>query len=262
MGTLDGRVAVVLGGSSGFGEAIAERFVAEGARVVIAARGRERLEEVATRLGAVAFACDATHDAEIASLAERTHETLGGIDIAVNSAGFESHSPLAELTPDKVEPMVAVQFTGALYFLRHMANAMREGGSLITISSLTATLVAEGYAHYAGAKAGINHASRIAAAEYGPKGVRINVVSPSLIETPMTAPILNAPGVKSAFLEETPLGRIGTVAEVVDVVTWLSGDGARYVTGQNLHVDGGTSLRRLPIAEQFLRHAKKAMDDA
>ena len=162
--------------------------------------------------------------------------------------------------------MVAVQFTGALYVIQQMAAAMTKGaeddanrgGSIITISSLTATLVAEGYAHYAGAKAGINHATRIAASEYGADGVRVNVVSPTLIETPMTEHLLNAPGVKQAFLRETPLGRIGAIGDVVSAITWLAGDESSFVTGQNLHVDGGTSLRRLPRVEDFMRAAAEA----
>lgn len=91
--------------------------------------------------------------------------------------------------------MVAVQFTGALYCIQHMANAMSGGGSITTIGSLTATLTADGYAPYAGAKAGINHVSQIAASEYGAQGVRLNVVSASLVETPMTKQIVNAPRV-------------------------------------------------------------------
>ena len=152
---------------------------------------------------------------------------------------------------------MAVQFTGALYFMQHMANAMHEGGSIVTIGSLTATLVAEGYAPYAAAKAGINHATRIAASEYGPQNIRVNVVSASLVETPMTQHITQAPGVKRAFVAETPLGRFGRIADVVDAVAWLSGDEASFVTGQNLLIDGGTSLRRLPRPQDFMRAAQE-----
>jgi NAD(P)-dependent dehydrogenase (short-subunit alcohol dehydrogenase family) len=258
MEDLEGRVAVVAGGSSGFGEQIAARFVKDGAKVVIAARDPERLEQVASAIGATGLACDITSSEAVRALATQTVERFGRLDIAVNSAGYEDNCPVAALEPERVEKMVAVQFTGALYFIQHMANAMSEGGSLITISSLTATLVAEGYAPYAGAKAGINHASRIAASEYGARGIRINVVSPSLIETPMTAHLLQAPGVADTFIGETPLGRIGQIDDVVSAVSFLSGDGASYITGQNLHIDGGTSLRRLPRAEDFIRQMQAA----
>jgi len=260
MGSLEGRVAVVMGGSSGFGLGIAERFVEEGAEVVISARSPDALAAAAETMGATALPCDLTSSAALEELASTVVGRFGSLDVAVNSAGFEGAAPVAQCEPELVEPMVATQFTGALYFIRHMANAMAAGGggSLISISSLTASLVAEGYAAYAGAKAGINHVTKIAASEYGPSGVRINAVAPSLIETPMTAPILGLPGVADAFIEETPLGRMGSVDDVVEAVLWLASDAASFITGQNLLIDGGTSLRRLPRNEQFARNAAKA----
>ncbi len=259
VGALEGKVAVIAGATGGFGEAIARRFAAEGARLVLAARTEQKLKPLADALGALCVACDITRSEQVRDLAARTVEELGGLDIAVNTAGYEDACPIATLEPERVERMVAVQFTGALYFLQHMANAMREGGSLITISSLTATLVAEGHAPYAGAKAGINHASRIAASEYGEKRIRINLVSPTLIETEMTRHITSAPGVKQAFEAETPLGRFGRVEDIVHTVAWLASDESSFITGQNIHVDGGTSLRRLPRAADFMRAMRDAV---
>jgi NAD(P)-dependent dehydrogenase (short-subunit alcohol dehydrogenase family) len=250
-------VAVVVGGTGGFGEAIARRFIADGAKVVLSARNAEKLEEVAKSIGAAGtVACDVTKSEQVKALADQCIADFGRIDIAVNSSGYEDFCPVAVLEPERVENMVAVQFTGALYFIQHMANAMTEGGAISTIGSLTATLTAEGYAPYAGAKAGINHATRIAASEYGAQGVRINVVSATLIETPMTAGIVNAPGVRKAFTAETPLGRFGSVDDIVNTVAWISSDAAAFITGQNIHVDGGASLRRLPRVDDFMRAAQ------
>ncbi|MBC8186906.1 MAG: SDR family oxidoreductase, partial [Proteobacteria bacterium] len=199
MAALDGKVAVIAGGSGGFGEGTVERFRDEGATVWIASRDEARGKESAKKLGARYQPCDITRSEDIKALADAVLAESGRIDIAVNSAGYEDNCAFSDLEPERVERMVAVQFTGALYFIQHMANAMKDGGSIITIGSLTATLTADGYAPYAGAKAGVNHATRIAAAEYGPKGVRVNVVSATLVETPMTAAIINAPGVRKAF---------------------------------------------------------------
>lgn len=257
MTTLAGKRVLIVGASSGFGEKIAEHFAAEGARLVLSARGTEKLETVAKRVDATTVACDITDYEQVKSLAAQASKALAGLDIAINSAGYEDFMPFRDLTPERVDPMVAVQFTGVLYFIQQMAAAMKEGGSIITISSLTATLVAEGYAHYAGAKAGANHAVRIAASEYGAEGIRVNTVSPTLIETPMTSHILGAPGVRRAFTEETPLGRIGQIDDVVGAVAWLAGDDSSFVTGQNLHVDGGASLRRLPRVADFMRAASE-----
>lgn len=260
MGRLDGKACVVVGGSSGFGESIARRFVAEGARVLIAARGKEKLETVAADLGVDSAVCDATSFEGLRDLAASAVERFGGLDVAVNCAGFEHNAPVAALEPENVEPMVAVQFTGALYFLQHMGNAMAAsgGGSIVTISSLTATLVAEGYAPYAGAKAGINHASKIAASEYGAKRVRVNVVSPTTVETPMVAQLFATPGVREAMVAETPLGDLPGVEDVTDAVLFLASDESAFVTGENIHVDGGGALRRLPRTDDIIASIQRA----
>jgi NAD(P)-dependent dehydrogenase (short-subunit alcohol dehydrogenase family) len=262
---LEGRVAVVAGGSMGFGEKIAERLIADGVSVVIAARDRERLESTAKRLGASPFVCDIAESESVRALADEAVSRFGRLDIAVNSAGYQDRAPFAELEPERVERMIAVQLTGALYFIQHMAVAMGRteprGGSIIGISSLTATLVAEGYAPYAAAKAGLNHATKIAASEFGPSGVRVNVVSPTIIRTPMTDAIFSRPGMEAATIAETPLGRIGEIDDVVGVVRFLASDEAGFITGENIHIDGGTALRRLPRREDYARHAREAMEN-
>jgi NAD(P)-dependent dehydrogenase (short-subunit alcohol dehydrogenase family) len=259
MGRLDDKVAVVLGGSSGIGEATARRFIAEGARVLISARGTEKLEKVAEEIGAGWLPCDVTDWSSAKALAEGVVERFGRLDIAINSAGMEDMSPIANLEPERVEAMVAVQFTGALYFIQHMANAMVDGGSIVTLSSLTGTIVAEGYAPYAGAKAGINHASRIAAVEYGAKGVRVNLVSPSVVETPMVADMLAAPGMRDAFEAELPLGQIPELDDVVHAIVYLASDEARRVTGENIHIDSGGNLGRLPTTAEIVSKIQAAV---
>jgi 2-hydroxycyclohexanecarboxyl-CoA dehydrogenase len=245
MSVLEKKVAVIAGGTSGFGEAIARRFVAEGAEVVIAARGKERLDQLAAQIGATAVECDISNFHSVKSLADVTLEKYGRLDIAINSAGFDDACPIAELEPERAEKMIAVQFTGALYFMQHMANAMAEGGSVVSISSLTACVAAENHAPYAGSKAAVNHVSTIAAAEYGAKGIRFNTVSPTLIETPMTAPMFAIPEVQQFLAHETPLGRVGQVDDVVETVLWLSSDASSFVTAENIKVCGGMGLRRL-----------------
>ena len=259
MGRLDGRSCVIVGGSSGFGESIARRCIAEGGRVLIAARNAEKLQHVATEIGAESRVCDATNWGQLKDLAADAVERFGRLDVAVNCAGFEHNAPVAALDPEHVEPMVAVQFTGALYFIQHMANAMQHGGSIVTISSLTATLVAEGYAPYAGAKAGINHASKIAASEYGASGVRVNVVSPTTVETPMVEQLFATPGIRDAMVAETPLGDLPGIEDVTNAVLFLASDESSFVTGENLHVDGGGALRRLPRRDEIVARVQKAL---
>jgi len=245
MAALANKVAVIAGGTSGFGEATARRFINEGAEVVIAARGRERLEQLASEIGATPVECDISSFDDVKALADTALKKFGRLDIAVNSAGFEDACPIAALEPERVERMVAVQFTGALYFIQHMANAMAEGGSVVSLSSLTSKVAAEGHAPYAGCKAGINHVTSIAASEYGERGVRFNTVSPTVIETPMTAPMFSIPGFKDVLVQETPLGKLGSVDDVVEAVLWFASDASGFVTAENLNICGGLGLRRL-----------------
>ena len=252
-GRLAGKVAVVLGASSGLGRAAALRFASEGATVIAAARRLPELETLARECGAIPVPCDITHDDQVEALAGAALDRFGTLDIALNSAGFEQSTPIRDLTPERLHAMASVQFLGAVSFIRHMANAMAAsgGGSLITISSITARLVGEGLAAYGGSKAAIDHITRIAALEYGPQGVRVNVVSPGLIETPMTAHMFIPPVVR-AFIRETPLRRMGTVDDVVEAITWLASDAASFITGHDLPVDGGQLARRLPDRNDFL----------
>ncbi|MCL6645344.1 MAG: SDR family oxidoreductase [Dehalococcoidia bacterium] len=255
-GQLAGKVAIVLGASSGIGRAAALRFACEGAKVIAAARRIPELEALSRECGAIPVACDITRDDQVEALARVALDRFGTLDVALNCAGFEQSTPIRDLTPERLYNMASVQFLGAVSFIRHMANAMAAtgGGSLITISSITARLVGEGLAAYGGSKAAINHITRIAALEYGPQGVRVNVVSPGLIETPMTAHMFIPPVVR-AFVRETPLRRMGTVDDVVEAILWLASDASSFITGHNLPVDGGQLTRRLPGRDDFLAPA-------
>lgn len=256
MKRFEDRVVVIAGGSSGLGLHVGRRFAEEGARVVLAAREPERLAAAAEEIGALAVGCDITSFDGLAALASDVTQRFGRVDVAVNSAGFEQQTAIRDITPETLEPMVAVQFIGAVYFMRHLAGAMQRGGSLITISSLTAVLVPENYAAYAGSKAAINHVTRIAAAEYGPEGIRVNAVAPTVVETPMTAQFFAIPAVQSAFLEQTPLGRMGELDDVSSAVLWLASDESSYITGQVINIDGGTSTKKLPTNADVMRHMK------
>ncbi|MFM2071767.1 MAG: hypothetical protein RLZZ623_2030 [Actinomycetota bacterium] len=260
MGTLRGKTAVVIGGHSGFGEAISRLFAAEGASVVIGARRLALVEEVAASIGGTGVECDITDDAQVQHLVEAAAERHGAIHIAVNCAGFEQSTPLTDLTPDKLEAMLAVQLTGALYCMRHFGEAIAAhgaGGAFLSLSSLTAHNPARGLTAYGSAKAAVEYATKIAAVEYGPRGVRFNAVSASLIETPMTARIFQRPSAIAALVEVTPLGRMGVVDDIAMAARFLCSDEAAFVTGQTLCVDGGASLTMLPSAQMYADVARR-----
>ena len=263
---LAGRIAVVIGGHSGFGLSISRRFAAAGAHVVVAARRGDVLAEVAAELGGSWHLCDITHDAQVAALTAVVMAEHGRVDIAVNCAGFEQSTPIADLTPERLVPMQAVQLTGALYAMRHLGNALAEsgGGVYLNLSSLTAHSPTIGLAAYASAKAGVEYATKIAAVEYGDRGVRFNSIAAGLIETPMTARVFSFPAAIEAVRELTPLGRMGHPDDIAAAALFLCSDDAAFITGQTLCVDGGASLLALPtpqIRADVARRWAEAHDD-
>lgn len=244
------KVAVVLGASErkSMGGVIAARLAAEGAQVVVASRRRGKVDALAADIGAVGTVCDITQEQDVAALAEFAVTRFGHLDIAVNCAGEAVMGYIAKTDEATLRRATDVHFIGPFFFLKHMAEKMRSGGSIVTLSSITATLSFPNHAAYMGAKAGTDHLVRIAATEFGPRGIKVNSVSPAFTETPMTAGFLATPGVREAFEAEIPLGRLNTAEDVAATVLWLCSDEA-YLTGENIHPSGGNRLRRLPILE-------------
>ena len=249
MATLAGKTAVILGasGSANFGTAIARRFAAEGANVVIAARRLEPLQALAKELNGTAVACDVTRDGDIENLFKVATQTCGGVDIAVFSAGMHAAGMIAELNADAIRPTLEVSVVGALLFFRHAAAAMKGGGSVITISSLTARIPGPGLSVYATARAGIDYAIKVAAIEYGDAGVRFNSVAAGLIQTDMTDAFFTMDSVLAGHLDATPCGRMGTLDDMAEAALFLA-DTQRsgFINGQVLDLAGGQQNGRLP----------------
>ncbi|WP_101757949.1 SDR family NAD(P)-dependent oxidoreductase [Oceanicoccus sp. KOV_DT_Chl] len=249
MGTLSGKTAVVLGasGSSNFGSAIARRLAAEGANVVVAARRKQALEDLATEIDGFAVACDVTDEAQIEALFDASITKYGQVDIAIFSAGVHAAGAIAELSADQIRPTLEISFIGALLFFKHAARVMVNGGSVLTISSLTARLPGPGLSVYAGARAGIDYALKIAAVEYAANKVRFNSIAAGLIQTDMTDGFFAMESVINAHLEETPAGRMGTLDDMAEAALYLADDSrSGYINGQVLDLAGGQQMGRLP----------------
>jgi NAD(P)-dependent dehydrogenase (short-subunit alcohol dehydrogenase family) len=254
MGTLEGRTAVVMGasGSANFGSAIARRLAAEGARVVVAARREAPLRDLATEIDGLAVGCDVSDEGQIESLFAAATDKYGKVDIAVYSAGMHAACPIAELSAEQVRPTLEISFVGALLFFKHSAAAMTEGGSVVTISSMTARIPGPGLSVYAGARAGIDYAMKVAAVEYAGQRVRFNSIAPGLIHTDMTSGYFDMEAVIQAHVEETPVGRMGTLDDVAEAVLFLADDNrSGYINGQLLDIAGGQQMGRLPRFEGF-----------
>ena len=263
-GRLDGKAAVVLGaaGPGNMGQVIARRLRAEGAEVAVAGRRMESLHALAGEIEGHALACDITDKDQVEALAAQAKAAMGHVDIAVNSTGWGLLKPFLETTSEELDQMDALQFKGPFFFLQAMVGVMARshggrGGSIVQISSATAKIMLNDHAAYMGAKAGTDHVVRVVAHEFGADGVRANSISPGLTDTPMNAAAKEVPGLFDAFLPSYPLGRIGTSEDVAAAVVWLASDEC-FMTGENLQVNGGLTLRRNPTREEMQRSIETA----
>jgi NAD(P)-dependent dehydrogenase (short-subunit alcohol dehydrogenase family) len=252
MGTLTGKTAVIVGasGESNFGATVARRLHKEGANVVVAARRKEPLVALAAELDGLAVACDITDEAQLQNLFDSAVEKYGNVDMAVNSCGSYNPLTIAELSAETILPTLEVSFLGTLLFFKHAANAMHKGGSVITISSLTARIPGPGLSVYSGARAGIDYAMKVAAVEYQDRRIRFNSIAAGLIRTDMTDMLFEMPGVVEAHLRETPAGRMGTLADMEEAALFLADDGrSGYINGTVIDLAGGQQMGHLPRFE-------------
>jgi len=264
MGRLAGKKAVILGASSpgNMGQHIARRFLAEGASVLVSGRKADVIEAFADETGSAWLACDLTDEASIAALGEGAMAQLGGVEIAVNATGWGFLKPFLDNDRAELEAITALQFIGPFQFFQAMIRKMGtahggRGGSLIQISSATATIMLNDHAAYMGTKAGTDHVIRCIAHEFGKEGIRANSISPGLTETPMTVDATAVPGLVEAFLPGYPLGRIGTSDDIAAAAVWLASDEC-FMTGENLQVNGGLTLRRNPTPEEMAASMARA----
>ena len=256
MARLKGKVALVLGaaGKDNMGQVIARRFRDEGAQVIVAGRKLDALQRFAGQIDGLALQCDITSRGDIFDLAEQAFAWKGRLDIGLNCTGWGFLKNFLETTEDELNRITALQFTGPFMFYQAMIQAMSRnqpsGGSIIQISSATATIMLNDHAAYMGTKAGADHVIRCVAHEYGSRGIRANSISPGLTDTPMTADAKALPGMFDSFLDGYPLGRIGTSEDIAAAAVYLASDEC-FMTGANLQVNGGLTLRRNPTREEI-----------
>lgn len=247
MTDLTGKTALVIGaaGVGNMGQTIARALATAGARVMVAGRRIEPLTDLSAQIGGWSEAADITRQADSVHLAQRLRDVADGVDIVVNATGHGLRGPFESVTEDELRQIVELQFVGPFLFFQALLPVVRDGGSLIQISSATATIMLDDHAPYMGTKAGMDHVMRCIALTAGPRGIRANSISPGLTETPMTAGAKAVPGVFETYRSKYPLGRIGTADDIAAAVLWLSND-ACFMTGQNLQVNGGLTLRGNP----------------
>lgn len=243
VGTLDGHKAIVTGGGSGIGEAICRRFAAEGARVAVLDRRADVAQSVADAVGAVAFECDVASSSSVGAAVEAAVAELGGVTDLVNNAGIGMNKPLHTYSDSEWELVVGVNLTGTFNCMRAVVPPMlaADGGCIVNNASFNAVRPLSGEAPYSAAKAAVANLTMTAAIEYAPT-IRVNCVSPGLIDTPLTALVMSNDEWRAAAESSTPLARVGTAEEVASVFAFLCSDAAAYITGQNIVIDGGAGL--------------------
>ena len=238
--TLAGKTAVVTGGSRGIGRAIVRRLAADGARVVFSYRqDKAAADALARETGnAVAVRADQEDPASIEVLLE---PAAGGLDILVSNAAISAQALIRDITTELFDRAMTVNAKFPLLAIQAAEPLLRDGGRIISISTLNTAMPAPGIALYCAGKAALEQITKVAAREFGPRGITVNTVSPGATDTDLLR-TSNPPEALEQTAALTALGRLGEPAEIADVVAFLAGPDARWITGQNILATGGLIL--------------------
>jgi len=244
-GPLDGKVAIVTGGSRGIGADVAARLADDGAAVVVSGRDGDRLQRTVRELEAhgravLGVVADVVSREDCDRLADAARQQFGRVDILVNNAGVTHDQLIVRMKDEDWDRVFDVNLRGAFLMTRAVSKALvrqKSGGRIINISSTAGAMGNAGQTNYSAAKAGLIGFTKAAARELAHWSILVNAVAPGLIDTDMTAPLPAA--AREALLAQVPLKRSGTAREVAEMVRFLAGDGATYITGQVFHVNGG-----------------------
>lgn len=241
--TLDGKNALVTGGAQGIGEAIVTALRDAGARVFIGDINPEVGERTAERLGVGFVAADVTNSASIDAAVEHVAETAGSIDIAVNNAGIVANKPSEELTDQDWRSILSVNLDGVFYSCRAAGKRMlaQGSGSIVNTGSMSGHISnhPQPQSAYNASKAGVIHLTKSLAGEWADRGVRVNSISPGYVGTELTKLGMGNETWRRAWIENTPMGRVGEPREIAPAVVFLASDASSYCTGTDLVIDGG-----------------------
>lgn len=245
---LDGKVAVVTGASRGIGQTIAVKLAEQGATVIVNYNGSESralevVKEIEEKGGkAEAIQCNVTEYENAGAFLEGVIKKYGKLDILVNNAGITRDNLLMKMPEEDFDAVINTNLKGVFNCMKHVSRQMirQKGGRIINISSVGGVLGNAGQANYCAAKAGVIGITKSFARESASRGITVNAVAPGFIQTDMTDVLSDS--VKSSSLEQIPMKRFGTTEDIANVVAFLASEGAGYITGQVISVDGGMAM--------------------
>jgi 3-oxoacyl-[acyl-carrier protein] reductase len=239
--TFEGKTALITGAGGGIASACAELLFNRGANLVLTDIGEQAVKTVAERLDpsgkrVIALRHDVASAQQARDVAKTGADRFSGIDIVIPGAGTYREGMLSKMPDDEWSQLIRINLDGVFYTIREAVPYIRDGGSVVTIASMAGHKGSFGHGHYAAAKGGVLTLTRTFALELAPR-IRVNAVSPGLIETPMIQPLMRVNGTQ--LMEQTPLKRLGTAAEVAEAVVFLCSPAASFITAETLHVNGG-----------------------
>ncbi|OUL18221.1 SDR family oxidoreductase [Nostoc sp. 106C] len=244
MPSLAGKVAIVTGASRGIGRAIALKLASNGASVTVnyagnTAKAQEVVAEITQQGGqALPVQADISQVAEIKRLFDQTIEKFGKVDILINNAGIVIYQPITEVTESDFDQLVAVNIKGTYFACQQAAQRMAEGGRIINFSSSTTAMMLPTYSAYVATKGAVEQITRVLAKELGTKKITVNAVSPGPTDTELFRDGKTEEQI-NRLAQMAALGKLGDAQEIADVVAFLASDEARWITGQNIRVNGG-----------------------
>ena len=241
------KIAIVTGGASGIGLAIAEKFTANGIFTVIIGRDKDKLAAAKTALGdnCTTISADLSDLPAIPALVESIVAAYGRIDVLVNNAGINQKKPLEEVTDAEFQNVMMTNVNAVFSMSREVVKVMQRqaSGNIIHISSMAAQYGLPKVIAYSASKSAIEGLTKAMAVELAPKGIRVNAIAPGFIATDMSAKALNSdPERKQKVMSRTPMGYLGSTADIGEAALFLASDAAKYITGVSLRVDGGNSI--------------------
>lgn len=228
---LENKIAIVTGSSSGIGKAIAEKFIREGAKVVFS--DINEIDNVLFKK------CDVSKSNEVNDLINFCLEKFGGLDIMVNNAGIGTMADITTLTDEEWQKVIGINLSGVFYGARAASKVMKEGGSIINMSSILGSVGFASAVAYCAAKGGVDQITKAGALDLSKKGIRINSIAPGFIKTNITKGLQEDEAYSSFINMMTPMGRMGEVEDIANAAVYLASSDSKYATGITLYVDGG-----------------------